>query len=62
MNAMLFAYVEARQAEIELALRQRHVADDAPSVRDRLGRALISIGEHLVTVPLRVNQEARPAA
>ena len=50
MNAMMFAYVQARQMEIEAAAeRTRRI--EAPSMRDRLGRTLISWGEQLVAVP-----------
>jgi hypothetical protein len=64
MNAMMFAYVQARQLEIELELERRHQAD-AMSMRDRLGRALIAWGEHLVSLPPVTSEVAssfRPAA
>jgi hypothetical protein len=58
MNAMMFAYVAARQLEIERQVRERmehqHPACDfehAHPVRDRLGRTLITWGEHLLGVP-----------
>jgi hypothetical protein len=50
MNAMMFAYVQARQSEIAAAAEQRRLVE-VPSMRDRLGRTLIAWGEQLVTVP-----------
>lgn len=48
MSAMLFAYVQSRQLEIELEVERRDQTD-AMSMRDRLGRTLIAWGEQLVT-------------
>ena len=50
MSAMLFAYVQSRQLEIELEVERRDQTD-AMSMRDRLGRTLIAWGEQLVTLP-----------
>jgi hypothetical protein len=50
MSAMMFAYVQARQLEIELEVERRDQAD-AMSMRDRLGRTLIAWGEQLVALP-----------
>lgn len=50
MSAMLFAYVQSRQLEIELELERRDQTDSM-SMRDRLGRTLIAWGEQLVTLP-----------
>lgn len=50
MNAMMFAYVQARQTEIAAAAEHRRPVE-VPSMRDRLGRTLIAWGEQLVTVP-----------
>ena len=50
MSAMLFAYVQSRQLEIELEVARRDQTD-AMSMRDRLGRTLIAWGEQLVTLP-----------
>ena len=50
MSAMMFAYVQSRQLEIELEVERRHQTD-ALSMRDRLGRTLIAWGEQLVAVP-----------
>ena len=50
MSAMLFAYVQSRQLEIELELERRDQTD-AMSMRDRLGRTLIAWGEQLVALP-----------
>jgi len=50
MSALMFAYVQARQLEIELEVKRRHT-EDVPSMRDRLGRALIAWGEQLVSLP-----------
>ena len=50
MQSLMFAYVRARQLEIELALKQRHLTDSS-SIRDRLGKTLIAWGEQLVTWP-----------
>jgi hypothetical protein len=64
MNAMMFAYVEARQLEMELELERRHQGD-ATSIRDRLGRTLIAWGEQLVAsppVPQVTQSSFRPAA
>ena len=50
MSAMMFSYVRARQLEIELEVaRRRRVT--APSMRDRLGRTLIGLGEQLMASP-----------
>jgi hypothetical protein len=62
MHAMLFAYVEARQLEIQSSLSRCEFMHDLPSMRDRLGRALITIGEQLLTLPTRPTEEVRPAA
>ena len=51
MSAMLFAYVQSRQIELELEAERRDQRD-AMSMRDRLGRTLIAWGEQLVTLPL----------
>jgi hypothetical protein len=61
MNAMLFAYVEARELAVQAHLRNREFALDAPSVRERLGRALIALGEQLLTIPARPTAEVRPS-
>ncbi len=50
MTAMMFAYVQSRQLEIELELARRDQTD-AMSMRDRLGRTLIAWGEQLVALP-----------
>jgi len=50
MSAMMFAYVQSRQLEIELEVERRD-RSDATSMRDRLGRTLIAWGEQLVTLP-----------
>ena len=50
MTAMMFAYVQARQLEIELEVARRDQTD-AMSMRDRLGRTLIAWGEQLVALP-----------
>jgi hypothetical protein len=50
MSAMMFAYVQSRQLEIELEVARRDQAD-ATSMRDRLGRTLIAWGEQLVALP-----------
>ena len=50
MSAMMFAYVQARQAEIAAAA-ERGRPVEMPSMRDRLGRTLIAWGEQLVTMP-----------
>jgi len=50
MSAMMFAYVQARQSEIEAAA-ERGRPVEMPTMRDRLGRTLIAWGEQLVTVP-----------
>ncbi|HUP16327.1 MAG TPA: hypothetical protein VM848_09805 [Acidimicrobiia bacterium] len=50
MSAMMFAYVQSRQLEIELEVERRDQSD-AMSIRDRLGRTLIAWGEQLVTLP-----------
>ena len=50
MSAMMFAYVQARQSEIEAAAERARPVE-MPSMRDRLGRTLIAWGEQLVTVP-----------
>ena len=50
MSAMMFAYVQSRQLEIELELERRD-RTDATSMRDRLGRTLIAWGEQLVALP-----------
>lgn len=51
MNAMVFGYVQAREIEIRHAQARRWIVEDAPSLRDRLGRTLISWGQHLVAIP-----------
>lgn len=64
MSAMMFAYVEARQAEIELQATRSRPAE-APSMRDRVGRTLIAWGQQLVASPpaaSRATQSVRPAA
>ena len=64
MSAMMFAYVQARQAEIERqAASARPV--DGPSMRDRVGRTLIAWGQQLVALPpaaSRTTQSVRRAA
>ena len=50
MSAMMFAYVQSRQLEIELEVERRHQTH-AESMRDRLGRTLIAWGEQLVALP-----------
>lgn len=50
MNAMMFAYVQSRQIEIELEVERRDRTDEM-SMRDRLGRTLIAWGELLVAIP-----------
>ena len=50
MSAMMFSYVQARQLEIELDVERRRRVT-APSMRDRLGRTLIGLGEQLVALP-----------
>ncbi|HKY46712.1 MAG TPA: hypothetical protein VJQ79_01900 [Acidimicrobiia bacterium] len=50
MTAMMFAYVQSRQLEIELEVARRDQTD-AMSMRDRLGKALIAWGEQLVALP-----------
>jgi hypothetical protein len=50
MSAMMFAYVQSRQLEIELEVARRDKSD-AMSMRDRLGRTLIAWGEQLVALP-----------
>ena len=50
MSAMMFAYVQSRQLEIELEVERRDQTD-AMSMRDRLGRTLIAWGEQLVALP-----------
>jgi len=62
MHSLLIPYAQARQLEIEHEISQRHNVEHSSSVRDRVGRALISLGEHLVTVPPAGHQVARPAA
>jgi hypothetical protein len=63
MNPMLlFAYADARRADVERALQSRHFGAETTSVRDRLGRALISIGEQLLGEPVATQQEVRRAA
>ena len=64
MSAMMFAYVQARQAEIAEAARRARPTE-ATSMRDRLGRRLIGWGEQLVASPPaspRVARSVRPAA
>ena len=56
MSAMMFAYVQARQTEIEAAA-ERGRSVEMPSMRDRLGRTLIAWGEQLVTVPPRTSAD-----
>ena len=51
MSAMMFAYVQARQTEIEAASRSMDAPWRCRPCRDRLGRTLIAWGEQLVTVP-----------
>lgn len=62
MNAMVFGFVEAREIEIRHALSRRWNVEDAPSLRDRLGRALIYLGEALVATPQPEASPLRPAA
>lgn len=50
MQSLMFAYVRARQLEIELDLKRRHLTDSS-SIRDRLGKTVIAWGEQLVTLP-----------
>lgn len=50
MSAMMFAYAQARQIEIELDVKRMYPTDSM-SMRDRLGRTLIALGEQLVSVP-----------
>ena len=50
MSAMMFAYVQSRQLEIELEVARRDQSN-AMSIRDRLGRTLIAWGEQLVALP-----------
>jgi hypothetical protein len=50
MNAMMFAYVQSRQLEIQFEVERRD-RTDAMSMRDRLGRTLIAWGEQLVALP-----------
>ncbi|HSL27152.1 MAG TPA: hypothetical protein VLA54_12810 [Acidimicrobiia bacterium] len=50
MTAMMFAYVAARQLEIERQANCRAPLEQAHPMRDRLGRTLISLGEHLLGV------------
>ena len=50
MSAMIFPYVRARQLEIQLDVERRRRVT-APSMRDRLGRTLIGLGEQLVALP-----------
>ena len=50
MSAMMFSYVQARQLQIELDVERRRRVN-APSMRDRLGRTLIGLGEQLVALP-----------
>jgi len=64
MHSLMFAYVRARQLEIELDLKQRHFTDSS-SIRERIGKTLIAWGEQLVTVPPaspRASSSALPAA
>ena len=64
MQSLMFAYVRARQLEIELDLKRRHLTDSSP-IRDRLGKTLIAWGEQLVTLPPAspsVTPSVRPAA
>ena len=51
MSAMMFSYVQARQLEIELEVERRRLTSTAPSMRDRLGRTLIGLGQQLVALP-----------
>ena len=51
MSAMMFSYVQARQLEIELEVERRRLSSTAPSMRDRLGRTLIGLGEQLIALP-----------
>ena len=51
MSAMMFSYVKARQIEIELEVERRRLASTTPSMRDRLGRTLIGLGEQLIALP-----------
>lgn len=62
MNSLLFGYAEAREIEIRHQIPQRSVSDDAPSLRDWLGRTLITLGEHLVATPNLEPSPVRPAA
>lgn len=62
MNSLLFAYAEAREIEIRHQITQRYVSDNAPSLRDWLGRTLINLGEHLVATPSPEPSPVRPAA
>ena len=50
MSAMMFAYVQSRQLEIQLEVERRDQSN-AMSIRDRLGRTLIAWGEQLVALP-----------
>ena len=64
MSAMMFSYVRARQLEIELDVERRRRVT-APSMRDRLCRTLIGLGEQLVALPPKTlesrNLESRPS-
>jgi hypothetical protein len=62
VNSLLFGYAEAREIEIRHQIAQRSVSDDAPSLRDWLGRTLITLGEHLVATPHPEQSPVRPAA
>jgi hypothetical protein len=59
MSAMMFAYVQSRQLEIELEMERRDQSN-AMSIRDRLGRTLIAWGEQLVALP-RVETGSAPS-
>ena len=64
MSSLIFGYAQARQRDIELQLKLRHT-HTTPSVRDRLGRVLIALGEQLVAepaVPSGSTSSVRPAA
>lgn len=63
MNPMLlFEYVKARQIAIELEVRQPQLLPEQPTVRDRVGRALIAIGERILATPAIDQETLRPAA
>lgn len=62
MNPLLIAYTEFRQYETGCEPCHWDVIEDNRSFRDRLGRTLITWGEHLVTRPRSDSSQERSAA